>query len=98
MQDPQDAQIRADVRSQLAPEIFTDDYGVSDEQAAQALAENLPEFSQSPATYEAIAKFNFVQRLTAKRTMRDNSRRTKILAGNDKIASIIGRFNGIKSE
>lgn len=65
----------------------------ADEQAAEALSdEDSLEFPQSQATYEAIAKFNFVQQLTAKRTMRDNSRRTKILAGNEKIASLVARF------
>lgn len=78
------------------PEIIFDDaykQTHADEQVAEALSdEDSLEFPQSQATYEAIAKFNFVQQLTAKRTMRDNSRRTKILAGNEKIASLVARF------
>lgn len=86
--------IRSDVRAQVAHDIFKDAYGsVTDEQAAETLAdEDSLEFPQSQATYQAIQKFNFVQQLTAKRTMRDNSRRTKILAGNEKIASLVARF------
>lgn len=65
---------------------------ISVEQAAQnLLAEDGLEF-QSRAVQESIAKFQFVQQLTAKRTMRDNTRRTKILAGNDKISALVARY------
>lgn len=98
MQEPEiifdDAYKQTHADEQVAHDAFKQAYGsVSDEQAAEALsADDSLEFPQSQATYEAIAKFNFVQQLTAKRTMRDNSRRTKILAGNEKVASLVARF------
>ena len=75
------------------PEIIVDETSnVSDEQATQnLLAEEGLEF-QSRAVQESIAKFHFVQQLTAKRTMRNNTRRTQILAGNDKITALVARF------
>lgn len=66
---------------------------VSVEQAAQnLLAEEGIEF-QSRTVDESIAKFNFVQQLTSRRNMRDNTRRTKILSGHEKIMALVSRFN-----
>lgn len=91
MQEPEI--ISDEVHTETAPDIFKDAYKQTygSEQVPQA--DDTPELPQTQAAYEAIAKFNFVQRLTAKRTMRDNSRRTKILDGNEKIFSIVNRFN-----
>lgn len=75
------------------PEIVVDETtNISDEQAAQNLLAEEGIEMQSRTVQESIAKFHFVQQLTAKRTMRNNTRRTKILAGNEKISALISRF------
>lgn len=75
-------------------EIIVDEIAnISDEQATQnLLAEEEGLEFQSRTVQESIAKFHFVQQLTSKRTMRDNTRRSQILAGNDKITALITRF------
>lgn len=95
MQEPEIIfdEVRAEVRAEVAPDVFKDAYKQTHSDEQELLAHDTPELPQTQAAYEAIAKFNFVQRLTAKRTMRDNSRRTKILDGNEKIFSIVNRFN-----
>lgn len=65
---------------------------VSVEQATQNLLAEEGIEIQSRAVQESIAKFHFVQQLTAKRTMRNNIRRTQILAGNEKLRNLLNRF------
>ena len=75
-------------------EITVDEHNtISDEQIAENMATVDNDEVTSAAVQEAIAKFRFVQKVTSNRNnMRDNSRRTKILAGNEKISAIVARF------